>query len=97
MRCNEMQNDEHQFGFELGEAAPPSVYAPNLSEVREDLNSILAQAQAATDAPPWDARTMRYNKIVFVQMAKWLPDEEAEQLCFEFRNELERIETLLAA
>jgi hypothetical protein len=30
-------------------------------------------------------------------MANWLPDDEAEQLCFEFARELERIESLLAA
>jgi hypothetical protein len=30
-------------------------------------------------------------------MANWLPDDEAQQLCFEFAKELERIEHLLAA
>jgi hypothetical protein len=30
-------------------------------------------------------------------MASWLPDDEANQLCFEFAKELERIEHLLAA
>jgi hypothetical protein len=30
-------------------------------------------------------------------MACWLPDDEAQQLCFEFAKELERIERLLAA
>ncbi len=40
---------------------------------------------------------MRYNKIVFLQMAKWLPDAEAEQYCFQFLAKFERIEALLAA
>jgi hypothetical protein len=30
-------------------------------------------------------------------MANWLPEDEAQQLCFEFAQELERIEALLAA
>jgi len=30
-------------------------------------------------------------------MASWLPDDEADQLCFEFSREMERIEELLAA
>ena len=88
--------NEEQFGFELGEAASASVYSPNLREIREDLNGILAEVRAATDRSPWDERTMRYNKIVFVQMTKWLPDDEARQLCFEFLAEFERIEALAA-
>lgn len=40
---------------------------------------------------------MRYNKIVFLQMATWLPDDEAEQYGFQFLAEIERIEALLAA
>lgn len=94
---DEMHDHEEQFGFELGETGPNAVYSPNLAEIREDLNGILDEARLATDTAPWDARTMRYNKIVFLQMTKWLPDEEAEQFCFEFLAEFERIEALLAA
>lgn len=39
----------------------------------------------------------RYNKVVFPRMARWLPDDERDQLCFEFFRELERIELLMAA
>jgi len=92
-----MQDQEEQFGFELGEEASATSYSPNLQEIREDLNGILAQARSATDESPWDARTMRYKKIVFLQMAKWLPEDESEQYCFEFLAEFERIEALLAA
>lgn len=92
-----MHDHEEQFGFELGEAEHANVYAPNLAEIRQDLNEILDQARSATDAAPWDARTMRYNKIVFIQMAKWLPDDEANQYCFQFLAEFGRIEALLAA
>jgi hypothetical protein len=30
-------------------------------------------------------------------MSRWLPDDEAAQLCFEFAQEIERIEQLMAA
>jgi hypothetical protein len=88
---------EDQLGFELGEVPVRNAYSPNLEHVREDLRSILDEARACTDEPTWDARTFRYKKIVFVQMTKWLPDEEAEQLRFQFMQEAERIEHLLAA
>ena len=66
-------------------------------EVRAELLEILRIARDARDAAPWDRRTHRYHQVVFPQMASWLPDDEAEQLCFEFAKELERIEALLAA
>ena len=92
-----MDESEEQLGFELGETPVSSSYQPNLQHVREDLNAILHEARCGTDASPWDVRTFRYKRIVFIQMAKWLPEDEAEQMCFEFAKELERIEHLLAA
>lgn len=92
-----MTDGEQQLGFELGETTATEGYSPNLQHVREDLDSILQEARSGHETPPWDARTLRYKKIVFVQMTKWLPDDEAEQLCFEFAREVERIEQLLAA
>lgn len=65
--------------------------------VRAELIELLAQARAARDAAPWDRRTQRYLRTVFPQMARWLPEEEAAQLCFAFAVELDRIELLLAA
>ena len=88
---NEMHDHEEQFGFELGETGRNAVYSPNLAEIREDLNGILDEARSATNTAPWDARTMRYNKIVFPQMANWLPEEERDQLRFEFAQEIERL------
>lgn len=69
----------------------------NPDEVRAELLEILELARNALDAAPWDRRTHRYHQVVFPQMATWLPEDEAEQLCFEFAKELERIEALLAA
>lgn len=65
--------------------------------VRAELIDLLATARAALDAAPWDRRTQRFHRTVFPQMARWLPEEEAAQLCFAFARELDRIEELLAA
>ena len=87
--------DEPRFDF--GEEPVKRGYEPDLDEVREDLAAILQAARAVTADDPWDSRTYKYNKIVFPQMTRWLPDDEREQLCFEFFRELERIELLMAA
>ena len=85
-----------QLGLGLEDTRPdPTQVDPN--EVRLELISILEIARAARDEAPWDRRTHRYHQVVFPQMANWLPDDEARQLCFEFAQEMERIEALLAA
>lgn len=85
-----------QLGLGLEDTRPdPTKVDPD--EVRQELVAILEIARAARDEAPWDRRTHRYHQVVFPQMASWLPDDEAEQLCFEFAKELERIEHLLAA
>lgn len=86
-----------QLGFDLGDKAPPETYEPDRDEIREDLAAILESARGVTADAPWDERTYRYNKVVFPQMARWLPDDEAAQLCFEFFEQIERIERLMAA
>jgi hypothetical protein len=88
---------EGQLGLDLEDNARPQTYAPDLAEIREDLDAILSAARGVTAEAPWDERTYRYNKVVFPQMARWLPDEEAAQLCFAFAREIARIETLMAA
>lgn len=85
-----------QLGLGLEDTRPdPTTVDPE--DVRQELRTILELAKAARDEAPWDRRTHRYHQVVFPQMAKWLPEDEAEQLCFEFARELERIEALLAA
>lgn len=86
-----------QLGLELGDAEPPRSYEPNRDEVRAELTEILETARAAADEAPWDERTFLYHKVVFPQMARWLPDDERDQLCFEFAREVRRIELLMAA
>jgi hypothetical protein len=92
-----MIGDPKQLGFDLGEKPARTSYEPDLEEVREDLRAILESARQVSPEALWDERTYRYNKVVFPQMARWLPEDEAAQLCFEFAREIERIERLLAA
>ncbi len=75
----------------------PKDESVNPDDVRAELLQLLEMARAAHDTAPWDRRTQRYHQVVFPQMANWLPGDEADQLCFEFAKELERIEALLAA
>jgi hypothetical protein len=85
-----------QFGLGLEDTRPdPTRIDPE--EVRQELMALLELARSAHDAAPWDRRTQLFHQVVFPQMARWLPDDEAAQLCFEFAQELERIEALLAA
>lgn len=85
-----------QLGLGLEDTRPdPTKVDPE--EVRLELRALLALAKSAQDEAPWDLRTHRYHQVVFPQMANWLPEDEAEQLCFEFAEELKRIESLLAA
>lgn len=65
------------------------------AEVRDELLTLLAMARSAHEAAPWDRDTQRFNRVVFPQMACWLPEEEAHQLCLQFAQELDRIEDLI--
>jgi hypothetical protein len=85
-----------QYGFDLGDARPAASYEPDREAVRRELTEILESAQAATGEMPWDARTFQYHKVVFPQMARWLPDDERERLCEAFAKALRRLELLVA-
>jgi hypothetical protein len=76
---------------------PPRDESVNPDDVRAELLEILRIAREARDEAPWDRRTQQFHATVFPQMARWLPPEEAEQLCLQFEVELERLEALLAA
>ncbi len=68
----------------------PKVYRPDPQQVRTTLLTILAEARAAKTLP-WNDNDVRHYRTVFPQMARWLPKEEGEQLCFEFEAEMERL------
>jgi hypothetical protein len=52
---------------------------------------LIAEARAA-ETLPWDADDVRLYKKIVPQMVRWLPEEEAAQLCFEFEAEMKRLE-----
>ncbi|MBG6116455.1 MULTISPECIES: hypothetical protein [unclassified Sphingobium] len=95
--AEEQQFGQTQLGFDLEHTPAVRSFEPDREEVRDDLRSILDSARAVTAVSLWDRRTYQYNKVVFPQMSRWLPDDERNQLCFEFFRELERIELLMAA
>lgn len=64
--------------------------APNPERVRQKLNALLDTARSASTMP-WDSRKADMWQIVFPQMANWLPGDEADQLRFEFAQEIERL------
>lgn len=86
-----------QLGFDIFNAPAPVEGPPDPDEIRTELLATLAIAKRALDACPWDVRTFKYHKVVFPQMATWLPPEERDQLRFEFAEEVKRIELLMAA
>jgi hypothetical protein len=65
-------------------------YVPDPEKVRQRLSLLLDKARSA-DRMPWSERDARMWQIVFPNMANWLPEDEAEQLRFEFAREMERL------
>jgi hypothetical protein len=70
--------------------APSQRSTPDPETVRIRLRALLEKARSS-DKMPWSARDARMWQTVFPNMAKWLPDEEANQLRFEFAQEIERL------
>ncbi len=69
----------------------PRVYRPDPEKVRSRLHRILSQARAA-EKMPWEPTTVTLYRTIFPQMSKWLPEDEAAQLCFAFDTEMKRLE-----
>jgi hypothetical protein len=72
------------------EDRPPSTYSADPESVRAELHRILDEARAA-EVIPWQPRKLAFYRTVFPQMSRWLPEEEASQLCFAFETELQRL------
>jgi hypothetical protein len=96
-----MTNDTDLFGrspaqgslFGRGEdrlQAPRQRSTPDPETIRRRLQSLLEKARAA-QSMPWSERDARMWQTIFPNMANWLPDEEADQLRFEFAQEIERL------
>lgn len=70
---------------------PTPDYRPDPAKVRAQLYDVLTRARAAPTVP-WRASDREFYRVVFPQMANWLPADERQQLCFEFDTELARLE-----
>lgn len=69
---------------------PVQRFLPDPEKVRQRLMALLEKARSA-ERMPWPERDARMWQIVFPNMANWLPHAEAEQLRFEFAQEMERL------
>lgn len=79
------------FGTGQGRLQAPSQRSlPDPETVRLRLQSLLEKVRSA-EKMPWSERDARMWQTVFPNMAKWLPEDEAEQLRFEFAQEIERL------
>ena len=70
--------------------APAQRVLPDPEKVRLRLRALVEKARSA-EKMPWSERDARMWQIVFPNMANWLPDDEAEQLRFEFAKEMQRL------
>jgi len=65
-------------------------YRPKSEYVRNRLDRILAEARAA-EKMPWDWPRLQLNEIVFRDIPRYLPDEEAARYRLAFEEELARL------
>jgi hypothetical protein len=89
----DLSNEDQLSLFGLGDdrmQSPVYRFVPDPEAVRQRLQGLLATAREAK-VMPWPERDARMWRTVFPQMANWLPDEEANQLRFEFMQEIERL------
>ena len=70
--------------------APRPVLVPDADTIRDRLAGLLRTVRGA-NVMPWPERDARMWQTIFPQMADWLPDEEADQLRFEFGQEIKRL------
>ena len=85
------ETDETQGDLFGGQPPPQRVWTPDPDKVRRRLERILAEARAAK-VMPWEKPQQNLYRKIFPDMAGFLPEEEAAQLCFEFEAELARLE-----
>jgi hypothetical protein len=69
----------------------PATFKPDLAIIRSRLHEWLSEARSCQQGSPWPARETGSNITIFRQMANWLPEDERDQLRFEFVQELERL------
>jgi hypothetical protein len=69
---------------------PQQSTLPDPEKIRRRLKRVLQKARNASTMP-WSEREAQMWLTVFPNMAKWLPDAEAEQLRLEFLQEMKRL------
>ncbi|MFN4088190.1 MAG: hypothetical protein ACK4QW_03995 [Alphaproteobacteria bacterium] len=70
--------------------APRQQTTPDPDDIRRRLRSLLDKARSS-ETMPWSERDARMWQTVFPNMAKWLPEDEADQLRSAFSQEMERL------
>jgi uncharacterized coiled-coil DUF342 family protein len=70
--------------------AEPASYAPDPDRVRQKLAAVLEELRRA-DRMPWDRKQRAYQQLLFPQMTRSLPPDEAQQLKKAFEAELARL------
>jgi hypothetical protein len=76
------------FADDAGDYLPPKKLTAD--DIRGEMLALLAKARAA-DSMPWTPRELRTHTVLYPEMARWLPEEEGEQLLLEFMTEIERL------
>lgn len=72
------------------EEAAPIVYRADPERIRRRIANMLTEVRAA-QAMPWNADELENSAYLLKQMARFLPEDEAAQLAFEFEQEVERL------
>ncbi len=72
------------------ENAAPIVFRADPDRIRRRIANMLAEVRAA-GRMPWNADELENRAYLLKQMARFLPDDEAAQLAFEFEQEVERL------
>jgi hypothetical protein len=68
----------------------PASYKPDPDRVRGKLNAVLNEMKAA-QSMPWNRKMQAYHQMLFPQMTRSLPEEEAAELRFAFDAEWQRL------
>lgn len=76
--------------FDAMPAQPRDNTLPDIDKTRAKLNRLLTMAKAA-DTMPWDERESRVWRIVFPNMANWMPEDERDRMRAEWAAEMARL------
>ncbi|MCF4164829.1 hypothetical protein L2U69_04145 [Zavarzinia compransoris] len=72
------------------EPAAKTVFTADPEKVRGKLHDVLDRLHTA-ETLPFDETELRYQRTVFPQMSRWLPEAEAADLCARFETEIRRL------